>query len=187
MRIKADVLNSLFRLPTPENAPVRAGLGDFHRFKTYPICARCDKQWPKQYPLIFQIPKFVTSAGGIMSPGPGITDERVMEEMLTIACNKGAGCWRECLCGRNWSTKCVNNCVLTGALDASGFGPARVGDCACICTCKPGCGNQGWHPCRCGYTSIFHNKSCPVGDFKRNFSFMTPLVRRRLSRGAVRS
>ncbi len=181
MRIKADSLNTLYRIPTPENAPLRAGLGEYHRFRTYPICARCDKQWPKQYPLLLQIPKFVLS-GGVLVPGPGIHDERVMEELMVNACNKGVGCWRECLCGKNWRMVCVNNCVIRGDTDASGFGPARVGDCKCICGCRPGCGNQKKYPCQCGYTSIFHNKGCPVGDFKRDSSFLTTYIRQRMTR-----
>ena len=181
MRIKADVLNSFFRIPTPENSPLRAGLGDFYRFKTYPICARCDKQWPKQYPLILQIPKWVES-GGVLVAGPGITDERVMEEMMMNACNKGVGCWRECSCGRNWNMKCQKDCVIRGDTDASGMGPARPGDCKCICACNPGCGNRKVYPCACGYTSIFHNKGCPVGDFKRDSSFLTSYIRQRLMR-----
>ncbi len=179
MRVKADVLNSFFRIPTPENAPLRSGLGEYHRFRTYPICARCDKQWPKQYPLLMQIPKFIDH-GGVLVAGPGITDERVMEEMMVNACNKGVGCWRECLCGRNWSMQCHNNCVIRGDTDASGIGPARVGDCKCICACNPGCGNQKKYPCQCGYTSIFHNKGCPVGDFKRDSSFLTTYIRNRM-------
>jgi hypothetical protein len=185
MRIKADALNAFYRIPTPENAPLRAGLGDMLRFKTYPICARCDRQFPKQYPLILQIPKFVQGPGGILTRGPGITDERVMEEFMVNACNKAVGCWRECLCGKNWNMKCQKDCVIRGEKDASGFGPARAGDCGCICTCKPGCGNQKKYPCQCGYTSIFHNKSCPVGDFKRDSSFLTAYIRQRLTRRGV--
>lgn len=190
MRIKADVMNTFIRLPSPENAPLRGGLGDYHRFKTYPICAKCDKQWPKEYPLILQVPKFVDQ-GGILVAGPGISDQRVMEEMMVNACNRAVGCWRECLCGRNWRTQCVANCVIRGDTDASGMGPARVGDCKCICACIPGCGNQKRYPCRCSvrhsgtrqpirYVDIFHNKGCPVADFKRDSSFVTALVRQRL-------
>ena len=178
-KAKADVLNTFYRIPTPENAPLRAGLGDVSRFRTYPICQRCDKQWPKQYPLILQIPKFVTSAAGIISAGPGITDERVMEELMVNACNKGVGCWRECCCGRNWNMICRNNCVIRGAPDASNHGPARPGDCMCICACNPGCGNKKQYPCICGYVDIFHNKGCPVGGFKRDSSFIMAYLRDR--------
>jgi hypothetical protein len=180
-----DSYNSFFRIPTPENAPLRGGLGDYHRFKTYPICQKCDKQWPSQYPLVLQIPKFVDIGSGILAAGPGITDERVMEDMMVNACNKGVGCWRECLCSKNWNMECRAQCVERGDTDASGMGVARKGDCKCICACKPGCGNRKWYPCRCRYTSIFHNKGCPVGDFKRDSSFLTAHIRSRLMKRGV--
>ena len=176
----ADAMNTFWRLPTPSNAPLRAGLPDMLRFRTHPICQKCGKQWPSDKPLIIQIPKWV-DAGGVLVPGPGINDQKVIEQMMVIANNKGTGCWSECNCGRNFRMQCIAQCVERGVPDA------RPGDCPCVCACRVACGNRKIYPCRCGYTSIFHMKGCPVADFKRDFSFMTSLVRQRLSRGKVRA
>ena len=184
MRPRVDSYNSFYRIPTPVNAPLRAGLGDMYRFKTFPICQKCDTPFPQKYPLLLQVPKFV-DVGGVLVRGPGITDERVMQEMMVNACNKGVGHWAECHCGRGWNMKCQKDCVIRGAKDASGFGPARPGDCGCICACNPACGNKKIYPCNCGYRLLFHTKDCPVGLFKRDSSFLTGLVRNRISRGKI--
>ncbi len=185
IRVKADVLNSFYRIPTPTNAPLRGGLDIYWRYKTRPICARCDRQFPKDMPLVIQIPKFrEQTVGGkvlrIPEALPGVHDEKIMEQFMVLACNKGVGCWRECRCGKNYNMTCINNCVIRGVPFA------RKGDCPCICACNPGCGNRKKYPCECGYVKLFHNSGCPVGEFKRDSSFLIALVRRRMMDAARR-
>ncbi len=178
-RVHADVFNSFWRIPTPENAPLRAGIGEMYRFRTRPICAKCGKGWPK--PLIIQYPKFSTEAGLLIPQTlPSIHDSAVMEDFMVRASNIGTGCWIDCKCGRNWNMKCNNQCVMRGLKDRSGWGPAREGDCMCICACVPRCGNKKVYPCRCGYVDQFHMKDCPVGLFKRDSSFLLPYARQKM-------
>jgi hypothetical protein len=157
------------------------------RYRTYPICQKCDRQWPASKPLILQIPKFILQ-GSLLVAGPGIQDQRVIEEMMVNACERGVGCWSVCCCGKNFNQKCHKQCVMRGVENA------RPGDCPCVCACRVGCGNQKKYPCRCSvkhdgkmmrYVDIFHNKGCPVADFKRTSSFVTALVRRRLTHKGV--
>lgn len=172
-RQHADVANSFVRLPTPYTVGDRIVGDAVRRIRTYPICAKCDKQWPKEYPLTIVVPRFRRVAGVIHPVAmPDVNSQKIMEELITLACNKSVGCWRECHCGKGWNMKCLNDC------EARGVG--RPGDCPCICSCNPGCGNRKIYPCQCGYTKIFHKSDCPVGLFKRDSSFITALARKRM-------
>lgn len=183
-RLYFDATNSFFRFRTLRDITLRSGLADTAWvFATTPQCAKCGKDWPAPYRI--KIPKMQMLRGfAIPQAMPFPDDAKIVEQAMAVVCNLAVGCWIDCSCGKNFNMKCINNCVERGATDASGFDPARPGDCPCLCTCTPGCGNKKKYPCACGHRLKFHTTDCPVGLFKRDSSFIVALQRDRMRRRA---
>ena len=181
-RIYYDAQNGFYKFRTLRDITLRSGLAETAWvFATTPICAKCGKEWPAPYRIL--IPKTQMVAGLALPQAMPLPDDaKIVEQAMAVICNMGVGCWADCACGKAWNMKCLNDCVATGKLDASGFGPARPGDCGCLCCCTPACGNKRIYPCKCGHRLKLHMNDCPVGLFKRDSSFIVAMVRDRMMR-----
>lgn len=179
-RVYFDAKNSFYKFKTMQDITLRCGLADTAWvFATMPECVKCGKTWPAPYRI--NIPKSrIVSGIEVLEQMPLPEDARIVEQAMTVICNAAVGCWEDCRCGKGYNMRCINDCVDRGLPDASNYGPARPGDCLCMCTCTPGCGNKKQYPCRCGRVEKFHSKGCPVGLFKRDSSFIVAHVRERM-------